>query len=221
MVAALPLHACVFVSASFADLRPRSSLRSSPEQWCSARSALWTHALFGWPPTVDGPCRSGGVGTRIHYSIRRKLAHDLREAGLRVEEEALLPELVVEIANGIREGCMDIVVSRPGGVSRHLVDVRSVDARAPRYASAAAGFLEASQEKARRYGNAAWAFPVEHRGRLGGPALDVLWLCAQEAALVTGMRPATLLRKWRRGIALVVAFELAEVQRSATLRTPG
>ena len=56
----------------------------------------------------------------------------------------MLPELVVETANDIREGCMDIVLSRPGGISRHLVNVRSVDARALRYTSADAAFFEAS-----------------------------------------------------------------------------
>ena len=105
-------------------------------------------------------------------------------------------------------------------MTRHFLDVRSVDARAPWNANADAAFLEATQEKQRRYANAAWAFPVEHRGRLGGPSVEMLWLLAQEAALVSGQRPATLVRQWRRGLALVTAFELAEVQRSTCLTIP-
>ena len=129
-----------------------------------------------------------------------------------------MPELVVETADGVQEGRMDIVVTRPGGMTRHLVDVRSVDARALRYADANEAFLEVAREKQRRYGSAAWPFPVEVRGRLGEHAAEVLWLLAQEAALNSGQRPATLVWQWRRSLALVAAFEAADVQRSAALR---
>ena len=86
--------------------------------------------------TVDGPCRSGGVGTRLHHAACRRLA------GIHVEKEVVLPEFVAETKQGVREDRMDHVVSRPGGVSWYLIDVRTVDARAPRYTDGDAGFVE-------------------------------------------------------------------------------
>ena len=112
---------------------------------------------------------------------------------------------------------MDIVVVRPGGVTRHLLDLRTVDARAASYADADAAFHDADLEKARRYQGRALAVPVEHRGRLGPAAVEALWMCAQEAALLTGTRSASLVRKWRRQLALVAAFERAETLRSSAL----
>ena len=132
----------------------------------------------------------------------------------------MLPELVVETADGIQEGRMDLVVSRPGGVTRHLLDIRTVDSRCPSYTTTAAAFREAAQEKQRRYAGAAHALPVEHRGRLGHTAVEALWTCAQDAAIATGARPAALMRTWRRAVSLVTAFELACVQCSAFLRQP-
>ena len=167
--------------------------------------------------TIDGACRSGGIGTRLHNALRRRLARSLREAGLRADEEVVLPELTTVTAKGIQEGRMDIVVVRPGGVTRHLLDLRTVDARAASYADADAAFHDADLEKARRYHGRALAVPVEHRGRLGPAAVEALWVCAQEAALLTGARSASLIRQWRRQLALVAAFELAETLRSSAL----
>ena len=156
----------------------------------------------------------------MHNAVRRRLARSLRDAELLVDEETVLRELIVETDEGVQEGHMDIVVARPGGVTRHLLDIRTVDARAPSYADADAAFHEAVLEKARRYAGAAHAFPVELRGRLGPSAIEALWTCAQDASLLSGVRPATLMRSWRRAIALVTAFELAEGQRSACLQAP-
>ena len=115
---------------------------------------------------------------------------------------------------------MDLVVSGPGGATRHLIDVRGVDARVRSYHTADAAFDEAVQEKHRRYGPHVAAFPVEYRGRLSSHALDVLWLCSQEASLITGLRPATHMRSWRRALALTVAFEVADAQRSSLIGHP-
>ena len=191
------------------SLTPKSGVR----QGLACGRMLDSHGRH----TVDGACRSGGVGTRLHNAVRRRLARSFRDAGLVADEELVLPELVVETADGIKEGRMDLVVSRPGGVTRHLLDVRTVDSRCPSYATAAAAFHEAAQEKQRRYAGAAHAVPVEHRGRLGPAAVEALWVCAQDAAIATGARPASLMRAWRRSIALVTAFELASVQSSAHL----
>ena len=114
---------------------------------------------------------------------------------------------------------MDLVVTRPGGVTRYLLDVRTVDARAPAYPSADATVREATAEKLRRNRGQALAFPLEHRGRLGPAAVAALWLCSQEAAVLTGARPAALMRSWRRSLALVAAFEPAEVLRAPCTAT--
>ena len=160
------------------------------------------------------PCRAGGIATRLHHSLRRRLATSLRESGLRAEEEIVLPELSQITDDGVKEGRMDIVVTRPGGVSRYLIDVATCDARAARSGSCRTSFNLAEQDKFNRYKGSAWPFAVEHRGRLGERALDLLEILAGEAALLGGGRPSTLVRKWRRQLQLVAAFELAEVMRA-------
>ena len=159
------------------------------------------------------PCRSGGIATRLHHALRRRLATSLRESGLRAEEEIVLPELSQVTRDGVKEGRMDIVVTRPGGVSRYLIDIATCDGRSARAGSCTAAFAQAEQEKLNRYHGQAWPFAVEHRGRLGGKALELLDILASEAALTSGMRPSTLARKWKRQLQLVTAFEMAEIMR--------
>ena len=139
---------------------------------------------------------------------------------MHVDEEIVLPELTTASSEGFKEGRMDIVTSRPGGVTRFLLDIRTADSRADRYSSACAAFAEVAREKATRYGGFVHPVPVEHRGRLGPQAVEIMGLLATEAALLTGQRPSSLVRKWRRALALVCAFEAAEVQRSSCLRFP-
>ena len=126
----------------------------------------------------------------------------------------MLPELSLVIIKGVKEGRMDIVVTRPGGVPRDLSDIATCDARSARAGNCAAAFAQAEQDKLNRYKKAAWPFAVEHRGRLGGRALELIDILAGEAALVSGCRPSTLARKWKRQLQLVTAFEVAEVMRS-------
>ena len=117
---------------------------------------------------------------------------------------------------------MDIVVTRPGGLLRTLIDVRIVDGLAERSCAmggTAAALLDAGQEKYRRYDGHAWPFAIELRGKLAEDAVGVLEVLAQEAAAIpdgTGCRrPATLVRKWRRAMELVLAFEFGESLRAA------
>ena len=110
----------------------------------------------------------------------------------------MLPELSQVTRDGVKEGRMDVLVTRPGGVSRSLVDVVICDARAARSGTCAVAFADAERRKHARYGGAAWALAVELRGRLGDQAVSLLDLLAGEASLVTGARPSTLTRQWRR-----------------------
>ena len=80
-------------------------------------------------------------------------------------------------------------------------------------ASSARCSVRNAEKQHRRYQGQAWPFAVEHRGRLGGKALELLDILAREAALTSGMRPSTLARKWKRQLHLVTAFEVAEIMR--------
>ena len=108
---------------------------------------------------------------------------------------------------------MDVLVTRPGCVSRFLVDIATCDARAARSGDCSTAFAQAEHEKTKRYDGSAWPLAIELRGRLGPMAADLLDLLAGEAAILTGARPTTLTRKWRRQLQLVTAFETAETMR--------
>ena len=191
----------------------------APGHFCALRVASGPRAglVCQQPLGRDGrhlvPCRAGGIATRLHHALRRRLTLSLNEQGLRAEEEIVLPELTQVTPSGIVEGRMDIVVSRPGGVSRTLIDVATCDGRAASYADTDAAFGRAEREKHQRYAERAWAFGVEHRGKLNRFAVEVLENLAREAVLVRGGRPATIVRKWRRQLQMVTAFEVAEIMR--------
>ena len=138
-----------------------------------------------------------------------------------MQEEVVIPDLIVSTPQGLREARLDVVFSRPGGLTRHLVDVRTVDSRADRYSSTDSAFFEADGEKDTRYSGQVFPFPIEHRGKLGRSAVALLHLAAEEAALIGYARPAHLLKTWRRALALVCAFEIADAQRSVQLCMPG
>ena len=108
---------------------------------------------------------------------------------------------------------MDVLVTRPGGVSRFLVDIATCDARAARSGDCSTAFAQAEHDKTKRYDGSAWPLAIELRGKLGPMGADLLDLLAGEAAILTGARPTTLTRKWRRQLQLVTAFEMAETMR--------
>ena len=191
----------------------------APGHFCSLRTASGPRAGQVCQQPLDragrhlAPCRAGGLATRLHHALRRRLTLSLSEQSLRAEEEIVLPELTQITPSGIKEGRMDIVVSRPGGVARILIDVATCDGRASRCTDTEAAFRNAEREKHQRYQQKAWAFGVEHRGRLNRYAVEILEVLAREAVLLRGGRPATLVRRWRRQLQLVTAFEVAEVMR--------
>ena len=104
----------------------------------------------------------------------------------------------------------------------YQIDVRIVDGLAERSCAmggTAAALLDAGQEKYRRYEGHAWPFAIELRGKLADDAVGVLEVLAQEAAVLadgTGCRrPASLVRKWRRAVELVLALEFLGCFRAA------
>ena len=107
----------------------------------------------------------------------------------------------------------------PGPAQFFLIQcVDGLAARSQALGGTAGALLAATQEKHRRYGGSAWAFAVELRGKIALEGLELLEVLAQEAGQLAdvgvGPRPATLIRKWRRAIELVLAFESGEALRA-------
>ena len=128
-----------------------------------------------------------------------------------------MPELHSVIEGKVTEARMDVVTSRPGGSTRWLIDVRTVDGQNERGKAHGVDkvIADAEQEKRARYDGAAVPFAIELRGRLGGAAAELLETLAGEASLVSGARTATLVRQWRRSLDIVIAFETGEAVRTA------
>ena len=77
-----------------------------------------------------GACRAAGTRTRVHHAIRHCVANFCRKVGLNAEEEVVINELHERAHDGtVKEARMDVVVSRPGGLERWLIDVRTLDGR--------------------------------------------------------------------------------------------
>ena len=166
-------------------------------------------------------CRSGGSATRIHHAIRRRLARELRAAGLQAHEELVVPSLHLELADRVEEARMDIVCSAPGTATVWYVDVRTVDASTARAsADLPAAFARAEAEKEVRYGGAAHPFALTRNGRLAASSVDLLTTLAAEAADIRQCSPTMLLRKWRRALAVVAAFEVGELVAASSRASP-
>ena len=140
--------------------------------------------------------------------------------GLFAECEVVIPELWDAEKN--TAAVMDLVVSAPGGITRYLIDVRTVDGRcAHGFSTQAAALADAAAGKHRRYGPAVWPFVMELRGQTHFDACLVLECLAGEAAQLPGAASAqVLLRSWRHALECTLAFESAEAcrfsQRGAT-----
>ena len=75
-------------------------------------------------------CRAAGARTRLHHAIRHCVANICRKEGLNSEEEVVIPGLHEKVQDGtVKESRMDVVVSRPGGLQRWTIDVRTVDGK--------------------------------------------------------------------------------------------
>ena len=141
----------------------------------------------------------------------------MRQARLNVDCEVVIPELWD--AEKRTAAVMDLVVSAPGGISRSLIDVRTLDGLgAHGFPSQAAALDDAALGKIRRYGATVWPFALELRGQLHAQAAQVLELLAGEAAQLPDAAPASLLvRRWRRALECTLAFEVVEARRFSTL----
>ena len=165
-------------------------------------------------------CRARGRHTRVHHAVRRRLAASLRQAALRADEEANVPDLAVRTPGEHKDARMDIVVVRPGALRTFLVDITTVDSRSALAQSTGLDrrFAAAEQRKAARYGSRVWTLAVELRGGISAVGAELLDLLASEAARIhpDSARPGALARRWRRQLESVLAFEMAELA-SATV----
>ena len=126
----------------------------------------------------------------------------------------------VEPDHTVTETRMDVVTTRPGALTRWLIDVRTCDATsasAQKEGSLAALFTAIDQEKTKRYGEEVWALGIERRGKLAPTAVLLLTQLAGEASECCEVPATTLLRQWRRALALVMAFEEGEYLGAAAL----
>ena len=132
----------------------------------------------------------------------------------------MIPELHERAHDGtVKEARMDVVVSRPGGLERWLIDVRTVDGKCAT-ATALGGtehaFRLAEQEKQRRYKGHAFALSVELRGGIASAGRSLLEQLSWEAAIAkpSNGSPTRLMRQWCRELELVLAFEAADALRA-------
>ena len=114
---------------------------------------------------------------------------------------------------------MDVVVSRPGGLERWMIDVRTVDGKSAT-ASALGGtegaFRSAEQEKQRRYKGHAQVLNVQLRGGIASTGLSLLEQLSWQAAIAkpSNGSPTCLVRQWCRELELVLPFEAVEALRA-------
>ena len=127
------------------------------------------------------------------------------QAGLS-EEEVVIPELHEKAHDGtVKEARMDDVVSRPRGLGRWMIDVRTVgrkSATAVALAGTGGAFRTAEQEMQRRYKGHAQAPSVELRGGIASTGLNLLEQLSWEAAIAkpSNGSPTRLVRQWCRDL---------------------
>ena len=167
-----------------------------------------------------GACRAAGARTRVHHAIRHCFANMCRKAGPNTEEEVGILELHEKAHDGTVKGApMDVVVSRPRGLKRWMIDVRTVDGKSA--TAIALGGTEsacrsAEQEKQRRCEGHAQALSVEPRGGIESTGLSLLEQLSWKAAIAKPCNgsPTRLVRQWCRELELVLPFEAAEALRA-------
>ena len=80
---------------------------------------------------------------------------------------------------------MDMVITRPGGLNRWLVDVRTMDTATSRGGALGGDsldrpFRDAAEEKRKRYGDLVWPWVITRLGKLGPQAIQLLEALAQD-----------------------------------------
>ena len=155
--------------------------------------------------------------TRLHHSLVKGLAQDLREAGLNADVEITMADLhTVKPEGGIVEARMDLMVTRAGGVHSWPIDLRTIDSySAHGFASLEKAMAGACKRKRRRYRGRVWPMVIDTRGGLFHETCELLETLASEAAMMCRAPPSLLVRRWRRRIELIAAFEWAETLRAS------
>ena len=135
-----------------------------------------------------GARRAAGAQTLVNHAIR---------------EEVAIFELHEKAHDGtVKEARMDVVLSRPGGLERWMIDVRTVDgksATAIALGGTEGAFRSAEQEKQSRYKGHAQVPSVELRGGIASTGLGLLEQLSWEAAIAMPSNGC--------GLELVLAFE--------------
>ena len=152
----------------------------------------------------------------MHHAIRHCVANLCRKAGLNSEEEVVIPELHEKAHDGtVKEARMDVVVSRPGGLERWMIDVAHL--RRTECDSNCSGrhrrHLQVSRaRKATQIQGHAQALSVELRGGSASTGLSLLEQLSWEAAIAkpSNGSPTRLVRQWCRELEQVLAFEAVE-----------
>ena len=111
---------------------------------------------------------------------------------------------------------MDLMVTRAGGVRSWPIDVRTIDSySAHGFATLEKAMADACRRKRVRYRGRVWPMVIDVRGGLHFEASELLESLASEAAMTSKAPPSLLVRRWRRRIELIAAFEWAETLRAA------
>ena len=99
----------------------------------------------------------------------------------------MIPDMHERAHDGtVKEARMDVVVSRPGGLERWMIDVRTDDgkcATAVALGGTESAFRLAEQEKQRRYKDHAYALSVGLRGGIASTGLSLLEQLSWEAPI--------------------------------------
>ena len=160
-----------------------------------------------------------GWNTRLHNSLVRCLARGFRDAGLQAEVEVVMADLHRQHADGrVVEARMDLMITRSGGVRSWPIDVRTIDSFSRHgFASLQAAMEDACRRKRTRYSGQVRPFVSDTRGGLHLEARELLDELAAEAALALERPPppSLLVRRWRRQLELVTAYEWAEALRAS------
>ena len=114
--------------------------------------------------------------TRLHHSLVKGLAQDLREAGLNADVEITMADLhTVKPEGGIVEARMDLMVTRAGGVHSWPIDLRTIDSySAHGFASLEKAMADACKRKRRRYRGRVWPMVIDTRGGLFHETCELL-----------------------------------------------
>ena len=163
-------------------------------------------------------CASKGPHMRPHRALAAVLARELRHCRAEVGLERTVVELTKQDGQGnFKDAILDLVVTFPGAVQAHYIDVTIRCPHAERYEHAGHAPGEAAstavREKRAHYGSSVLTVAMETYGRFAAEihrALEVLasqaGYCARDQWAVPRLVPA-----WRSALERVVLFAVADI----------